>query len=132
MPNELLQCIPVSLSLLRRIESHINHNVINRPVHQEKTPHECSLPHSLDASPPTTSTNPSVLWTGMLVLILRLMTARTTILHPITKNQRRITGKRDPLLALILPVIVHEDDVERMEVARDVPKNYQSAKCPHL
>jgi len=90
------------------------------------------LPHSLDASPPTTSTNPSVLWTGMLVLILRLMTARTTILHPITKNQRRITGKRDPLLALILPVIVHEDDVERMEVARDVPKNYQSAKCPHL
>jgi hypothetical protein len=68
----------------------------------------------------------------MLVLILRLMTARTTILHPITKNQRRITGKRDPLLALILPVIVHEDDVERMEVARDVPKNYQSAKCPHL
>jgi hypothetical protein len=42
-----------------------------------------------------------------------------TILHPIAENQRSIPSERDPLLALILPVVVHEDDVERMEVTRD-------------
>jgi len=56
----------------------------------------------------------------LLLLIMRLITPRTAILHPVAKNQGRITSKRDPLLALIFPVIIHEDDVKRMEVARDV------------
>lgn len=42
-----------------------------------------------------------------------------TILHPIAENQRSIPSERDPLLTLILPVVVHEDDVERMEVTWD-------------
>lgn len=42
-----------------------------------------------------------------------------TILHPIAENQRSIPSERDPLLTLILPVVVHEDDVERMEMAWD-------------
>jgi len=42
-----------------------------------------------------------------------------TILHPIAENQRSIPSERDSFLALILPVVVHEDDVERMEVTWD-------------
>jgi hypothetical protein len=42
-----------------------------------------------------------------------------TILHPIAENQRSFPSKGDPLLALILPVVVHKDDVERMEVTWD-------------
>jgi hypothetical protein len=42
-----------------------------------------------------------------------------TVLHPIAENQRSIPSERDPLLTLILPVVVHEDDVERVEVTWD-------------
>ena len=42
-----------------------------------------------------------------------------TILHPIAENQRSIPSERDSFLALILPIVVHEDDVERMEVTWD-------------
>ncbi len=42
-----------------------------------------------------------------------------TILHPITENQWSIRSERDPLLALVLPVVIHEYDVKRMEVTWD-------------
>jgi hypothetical protein len=42
------------------------------------------------------------------------------MLHPLTKNQGCIPRNRDPLLALILPVIVHEDNVKGVEVPWDI------------
>jgi hypothetical protein len=45
-----------------------------------------------------------------------------TVLYAITKDQWSIATKRDSLLALILPGVVHENDVEGMEMAWDIPK----------
>jgi len=64
----------------------------------------------------------SIPWPITLLRILRVITTRSPILYPITENQRRVTRKRDPFLALILPVIIYENDVEGMEVAWDIPE----------
>jgi hypothetical protein len=64
---------------------------------------------------------------------LRLIGHSTpTILHPLTENQRRISSERNPLLALVLPVIIHEDDVKRMEMTWDKSKFYSVNKLSPL
>jgi hypothetical protein len=47
-----------------------------------------------------------------------------TILYPLAENQRSISCERNPFLALVLPVVINKDDIERMEVTWDEPKFY--------
>jgi hypothetical protein len=60
----------------------------------------------------------SIPWT----VILRRIRHRTpAILHAITKDQRSLRSIRNTPLALVLAVMIHEDDVEGMEVTWDEP-----------
>ncbi len=57
----------------------------------------------------------------MMVMLRLVGLSSPTILHPSTENQRRVSSNGDALLALILPVIVHKDNVEGMEMPWDIP-----------
>ena len=87
--------------------------------HQSSEKSRPMLPPCLSFSPPTPCQHSNYPGTSIPRTMVIHYWPAPTVLHPIAENQRSIPSERDPLLTLILPVVVHEDDVERVEVTWD-------------